>query len=430
MDADARRPLQAIVDLEQRLESHKGNRNRKLAALAVIAACFAGGYSWLSTSQGELPPARYVTAKIESRDILQTVESSGKLRPVKEVQVGTQVSGRVVRVLVDFNARVTRGQLLAEIDPSLFGAQVNLVTGQLDTAKAQLKRALASQRASIRNKQRMLELKREALVSQLQVDTALSEAEVAAADVVAARARIQGLTAQLRGANTTLAYTKIYSPIDGVVINRAVDPGQTVAASFSAPVLFVIAQDLAAMQVLADIDEADVGKVTENLAAQVSVDAFPGEQFEGTVTQLRYSPTETQGVVTYAAVLDVANDELKLRPGMTATVSITTQKRHDSVAVPNSALRYRPKSKNSPAPDSPRKRLRYDQRRLYHPIAASPGSATEDVKPTVEPLVVQVGITDGLWTEIVDGAPPVGTEIVTRETTPKKNNRRKVLGIF
>lgn len=442
--------LQAVLALEQQLRARKGRRLRS-AATTVAVAAFATAGLWLSADKDAAPATeRYVLAAVETRDIVETVESSGKLRPVKEVQVGTQVSGRVVEVHVDFNSRVREGDLLAEIDPSLLGAQVNLVAGQLDTAKAQLKRALASLKASARTRERMVKLQREAVVSRIELDSALSAAEVAEADVVAARARIAGLTAQLRGANTTLAYTKIHSPIDGVVINRAVDPGQTVAASFAAPVLFVIAQDLKAMQVLADIDEADVGKVAEGMAAQVSVDAFPGQHFEASVTQLRFSPTEVQGVVTYAAVLDVANDGLKLRPGMTATVSIATKTALKAAAVPNSALRFRPRKMTRP-----REKLRYEQRRLYRlsdsvqrpamPPAMPPARSSSESSATaeqaartpataastvLEPILIEVGITDGLWTQISAGAPDVGTQIVTRENQPKKSDRRKFLGIF
>jgi HlyD family secretion protein len=263
---------------------------------------------------------------------------------------------------------------------------------------------------------------------------------MAHADVVAATAQIQGLTAQLKSANTTLAYTRIYSPIDGIVIDRAVDPGQTVAASFSAPILFVIAQDLAEMQVLADIDEADVGKISEGMSADVRVDAFPDQVFRGLVTQIRYNPTEVQGVVTYAAVLDVKNDELKLRPGMTATVTITAKAAKGVNAVRNSALRFKPKE---PAQAGPVLELQPGQRRLYvidesplpSPAApeaeGAPGAAPKGAaSQRISPRVVRVGISDGVWTELQDPSFSVGALVVTEERSSPEERRRKFLGIF
>jgi HlyD family secretion protein len=220
----------------------------------------------------------------------------------QEVQVGAS-TGRIVKVHVDFNSVVKQGDLLAEIDPSLYGAQVSQSSAQLLAARASVKRAearLATARTMLGRAKR---LAAEQLATTAEVDQAQGEFDVAEADVGAAKAQISQLGAQLSSARTTLAYARIYSPIDGVVINRAIDPGQPVAASFSAPVLFVIAQDLSKMQVLADIDEADVGKVREKMKAEVVVDAFPGKKFSGVVSQLRYSPNTLQGVVTYSAVV-------------------------------------------------------------------------------------------------------------------------------
>ena len=263
------------------------------------------------------------------------MESSGKLQPLTEVRVGTQVSGRVVRVHVDFNDTVKKGDLLAEIDPSLFGAQVSQVRGQLDEAKAQLERARAAESASKLAFNRTRQLAAASIASEAELETAENALSLARADVVTASVQPAASTRSSRARAPRSATPEIHSPIDGIVINRDVDPGQTVAASFSAPVLFVIAEDLTAMQVLADIDEADVGKIREGMQAEVRVDAFPEQTFAGTLTQIRYSPTEVQGVVTYAAVLDVKNDRLELRPGMTATVTITTSTSKSKPAVPS-----------------------------------------------------------------------------------------------
>jgi len=253
--------------------------------------------------------------------------------------------------------------------------------------------------------------------------------------VMAAKAQVERLEAELDSASTTLAYTRIYSPIDGLIIDRQVDPGQTVAASFSAPILFVIAEDLSDMQVLADIDEADVGKIKEGMAAEVRVDAFPDQTFAGTMTQIRYSPTEVQGVVTYAAVIDVRNDALALRPGMTAVVSITARAVKGVTAAPSAALRFKPKELGElgrgPA-------LEPGQRRVYlvpqganapvDPDAASkPGEAPA---PKLDPRVVSIGLSDGIWTELKGGPLAVGTEVVTSERAGPGEQRRKFLGIF
>jgi HlyD family secretion protein len=434
-------PLGAVEALERDLLLRQRGRWWKLGALVLLVVGGAYGAQTWREAQKPVPPPPFVTAKLELRDIVEAVESSGKLKPLTEVKVGTQISGRVVRVHADFNRPVKKGDLLAEIDPSLFGAQVSQVAGQLSAAEAQLERARAAQHAAQIAFERTQQLKSEAIASQAELDQAENSIQIARADVVAASAQIQGLAAQLKSANTTLAYTRIYSPIDGIVIDRAVDPGQTVAASFSAPILFVIAQDLSAMQVLADIDEADVGKITEGMTAQVRVDAFPDQTFAGLVTQIRYNPTEVQGVVTYAAVLDVKNDELKLRPGMTATVNITAKAVKGVNAVRNAALRFKPKD---PAQAGAPVELEPGQRRLYvveegtapaleaaaAPAEPRPETAAASPQQHVSPRLVRVGITDGVWTELLDGSLAVGAEVVTEERSSPEEKRRKFLGIF
>lgn len=419
---------EAVAALERELRARRKRRLRRLLGALVVLALGAFAYrlGW-DQPAGKGPP-RFVTAAIEQRDIAETVASSGKLRPVVEVQVGTQVSGRVVRVHVDFNSRVQRGDLLAEVDPSLFGAQVAQVRGQLQVARAQAERARAARLAAQTRLSRIRELRAESIASGAELDDANDALRLSEADVAAADAQIEGLTAQLRSANTTLAYTKIHSPIDGVVVTRAVDPGQTVASSFSAPVLFVIAQNLSDMQVLADVDEADVGKIREGMPAQISVDAFPGERFEGKVTQIRFSPTEIQGVVTYAAVLEVENEALKLRPGMTATVTITTADVRDQPAVKNAALRFKPKTPGAVSAEP----LKFDQRRVYVlSTSAAPSAASEDApEPGVQPVVVKVGISDGVWTAIESSELESGSEVVVQERSSPKERRRKFLGIF
>ena len=419
--------LDAVSALERELRSRRKGRYGKLAAgIAVVLAIAGAAYARKGERPANAAP-RFVTQAIEQRDISESVESSGKLRPLTEVKVGTQVSGRVVKVYVDFNRRVKKGDLLAEIDPSLFGAQVSQVSGQFRAAQAQLERARAAEASARLNLERTEGLHKESIASQAELDQMRNALRIASADVLAQTAQVEGLAAQLQSANTTLAYTKIYSPIDGIVIDRAVDPGQTVASSFSAPVLFVIAQDLSAMQVLADIDEADVGKLREGMAAQIRVDAFPERTFAGTVTQIRYSPTEVLGVVTYAAVIDVGNDELALRPGMTATVTVTAESVQAVKAVRNSALRFKPKAPEAlggapePAPG---------QRRVFLLDEGAPPAEGKPAEPKLAARVVRVGISDGVWTELRDDTLALGARVVTEERSSPESERRKFLGIF
>mgnify|MGYP002147866364 CR=1 FL=1 len=252
----------------------------------------------------------------------------------------------------------------------------------------------------------------EGVGSQQELDSAQGNYDVAIADVSSAKATVSQLSATLRSAKTNYAYTKIYSPIDGIVINRAIDPGQTVAASFQTPTLFVIAQDLRKMRVLADIDEADVGRLKEQMKADIRVDAFPGETFEGIVSQVRYSPVNTSGVVTYAAVIEVENPELKLRPGMTATATIHSAEAKGVKRLPNAALRFKPtppKDKDGkPIPQDPLPRLAPGKGRVYVMTDPKPGEEKIEIRE------VDIGITDGVNTALKSD---LGTaEVVTDET--------------
>lgn len=419
-------PLEAARELERELKARGSKRWLVRGAILCAAVAVAWGGHVVYERRKPPPPARFVSQKVERRDVAEQVQSTGKVKPLKEVQIGAQVSGRVVKVSVDFNSTVKKGDVLAEIDPRLFGAQVSQNRAQIDAAKAQLKRAQASLAIAETTLHRLERLVKENLSTQAEVDQAQGNRDVARADVAAGEAMLVQLDAQLASASTTLQYTRITSPIDGVVITRSIDPGQTVASSFAAPVLFVLAPDLTLMQVLADVDEADVGKVRQGMDAVVVVDAFPGETFHGMLTQIRYSPNEVQGVVTYSAVIDVANPELKLRPGMTATVTIDTRRAVGVPAVPNAALRFRPVKVEQGPPGVPAPpaavfstELKAGQARVYLPSS----------NPQDEPVekVVDVGITDGRFTEIRTGL-TVGSDVVTEQRDAKRPE--KFLGIF
>ncbi|HEX4475594.1 MAG TPA: efflux RND transporter periplasmic adaptor subunit [Polyangiaceae bacterium] len=420
----------APADAARALERELAGRGRKrwltrgVALLVMIAAVLGGRAYYEHRKPPPLP--RFITQKVAARDIVEEVQSTGKVKPLKEVQVGAQVSGRVVQVAADFNSTVKKGDLLAEIDPRVFGAQVTQTRAQIDAAKAQVKRAEATLAVDEVLLARLNRLVKDSLTTQAEVDQAAGNRDVAKADVAAAEAQLAELAAQLSSAATTLQYTRILAPIDGIVITRSIDPGQTVAASFAAPVLFVIAPDLRQMQVLADIDEADVGKVKEGMIARVVVDAFPGETFSGKVTQIRYSPNEVQGVVTYSAVIDVSNPELKLRPGMTATVTIETKRVTAAASVPNSALRFRPVKPDQGPPGSASAtpavfgtELKAGEARLYVPTPGSPDEPLEKA--------IGVGITDGRFTAVTRGV-AIGDDVITEQRDAKRPD--KFLGLF
>lgn len=416
----------AVRDLEKKLRAEGARRwlRRGLVVAALVALVV--GYGSYRRATRPPPAPRFTTEVVETRDVVEQVQSTGSVKPLTEVQVGAQVSGRMVKVHVDFNSKVKKGDLLAEIDPTLYGAQVSQSGAQLKAAEASAKRAQARLTTAKAGLKRLQGLKAEGIATPADVEQAQGEHDVAEADLAASSAQISQIRAQLSGARTTLAYARIFSPIDGIVVNRAVDPGQTVAASFAAPVLFVIAQDLSKMQVLAEIDEADVGKIREQMKAEVVVDAFVGQKFQGTVTQVRFSPNNVQGVVTYSAVIEVGNPELKLRPGMTATVTIKTREAKGALAMRNAALRFRPlpdkDEDGKPKPVKPPPPLDPGKGRVYLMTGGARGAET------VEDRVVGVGITDGIWTELTDPAGLVTGQAVVVEQRDEKKQKR--FGMF
>jgi HlyD family secretion protein len=410
---------QAAAELERDLASVEGGRRwlRRAGLLVSAVALVAGVAAWRVRTQPP-PPPRYMSQAVSQGDVVETVQSTGTVKPVTEVQVGAQVSGRIRSVSVDFNSTVKKGDVIAEIDPITYGAQVEQTRAQLEAQKAGLARAEANVKTLEISLERLKKLRAENLASQADVDTAQGQRDVAAAEVLQMRAQIGSTNAQITSANANLSFTRIYAPIDGVVTNRAIDPGQTVAASFQAPVLFTIAQDLGKMRVFADIDEADVGKLAEGMGAEATVDAFPGERFRGKVSQVRFNPTTVQGVVTYQAVVEVDNPERKLRPGMTATVTVKTNEVKNAQRLPNAALRFKPSPEKGPdgkpVPRAPEKPLEARMGRVYLLTDETPGAEK------IEPRVVPVGITDGSFTALRDGAAvPAGAKLVTDEADDK-----------
>lgn len=411
-------------DVRRAIAAEEGGRRwlRRAAALGVVAALVGGGLVFRAKNRPP-PPARYVTAQPSTGDVAEKVQATGAIQPVLQVNVGSQVNGRVAKVLVDFNSVVKKGDVLAEIDPIQYGAQVTQVSAQVAAQKANLESSKANAAAAKVAFERTQRLFQQGLASKGELDTASGQFEVSKAQVAAADAQIGAIQAQLAQSQTNVGWTKIYSPVDGVVVSRTIDPGATVVASFQAAVLFVIAQDLRKMRVMADVDEADVGKLKEQMEAEAVVDAFPGESFRGKVQQVRYSPNNVQGVVTYSAVVEVDNPDEKLRPGMTATVTIKTNEVKGKLRVPNAALRFKPTPpmgpNGKPVPQPPEPPLVKGTGRVYVVTSEKLGDEKS------EPKIIQIGVTDGLNTEVTGGI-TLGTKVVTDEVDdPDKKKKGK-----
>ena len=416
-------------ELKKALAAEEGGRRwlRRLAVAAGCALVLGAGMLW-SAKHRPPPPARFITASVALGDVVEKVQATGTVQPLLQVNVGAQVNGRVTQVYVDFNSVVKKGQVLAEIDPLIYGTQVSAQAANLAAQRAQLAQARASTestraqmetaRIALERTQKLFESN---LASRSDLDAARgnyqsikAQFDAASANVQSQQAVIEAQSAQLNQSTANLGYTKIYSPVDGVVVTRGIDPGATVVASFQAPVLFVIAQDLRKMRVLADVDEADVGKIQEGMDADCVVDAFPGEIFHGKVSQIRYSPNNISGVVTYPAVVEVDNPEDKLRPGMTSTITVRTREAHQVARIPNAALRFRPTPPAGPdgkpvaqPPDPP---LAKGQGRVWVLTGDQPGAERDEAR------LVSIGITDGMYTQVTDPLLPIGAKVVTDET--------------
>jgi HlyD family secretion protein len=383
---------------------------RKLVLIAVlIAAC------------GRKAPPAYRTETVSRGPVSEVVSATGDVSAIVSVNVGSQVSGIIDKLLVDFNSQVKKGQVLATLDPRLFQAQLEKADATLASAKANVQKAQAAYTDSVRIATRQEELKRQGLISQADLDTALATRDQNAAALAAAKASVLQAKADRDMAATNLAFTKITSPIDGIVVSRTVDVGQTVAAAFQAPQLFLIANDLTKMQILANIDEADVGKVAEGMETKFTVDAYPGETFTGRIREVRQAPTTIQNVVTYPAVIDAPNPDRKLRQGMTASVIITAARKDEALRVSNAALRWKTDdagaSQDQPA--QPRQGTGSPPQARTASAAArgnreggggqaqpQPGRAgrvfkLEDGKPVQ--ALIRVGLSDGQRTEVIEG---------------------------
>ena len=314
-----------------------------LVALVVLIALSSGAYFIFRSNENE---QKFRTEKISKGDIVQSITASGTVNAVTTVLVGTQVSGTIKAIYADFNSRVRKGQLIAQIDPALFEAQVDQARANLVTSKANLAKADVAVVDTKRTLGRNHQLFAKNLIAQSDLDTAGTNYDSAVAQVNANKALVEQAAAALRTAETNLRYTRILSPVDGIVVSRNVDVGQTVAASFQTPTLFNIAQDLTKMQIDTSVAEADIGKLQVGQPVEFTVDAYPDSPFKGKVSEIRNAPITVQNVVTYDVVVKVDNPELKLKPGMTANVSIIVANEKDVLRISNAALRFRPSEKS------------------------------------------------------------------------------------
>lgn len=362
--------------------------NKKKLIIIIAALLVVGGITWLLWGSAPKHKVAYETVSVAKGNISTSVTATGTVEPVTQVEVGTQVSGIVNKLYVDYNSEVKKGEVIAELD------KTNLLN-ELASKKSTLSNSKTEYEYQLKNYTRIKTLHEKQLVSDTDYETAWYNYEKAKNSYDIGRNDVAK-------AETNLGYATIYSPIDGVVLSRAVEEGQTVAASFSTPTLFTIANDLTDMQVVADVDEADIGEVREGQRVTFNVDAFPGVIFEGKVTQVRQQATTTSNVVTYEVVVSAPNPDLKLKPGLTANITIYTLERNGVLTVPSKALRF------TPVPPLIGSEDKVVDTNAEHKLWTREGT-------TFTAHAVQIGMSNGMLTEITGGVNE-GTVIVTGAT--------------
>ncbi|HEV2492381.1 MAG TPA: efflux RND transporter periplasmic adaptor subunit [Terriglobia bacterium] len=450
------------MSMRQYYQQHK--RLVTLVGIGLVALLTAGMV--MRARSGE---TKYLTAKVQHGEITAVVQATGTINPLTTVPVGSYVSGTVKYIFADFNSRVRAGQVLAQLDPAIYEAQVIQARGNLANAQANVKNleanitgqqaVIETNRANVTklkaaadysriNTKRIADLASQGVISQDQKDLTVSGLQQADAGVVAAQAQLNQSIAQLnqtraqlqqaqaqvetmsgalRQAETNLRYTTILSPIDGTIVARNVDVGQSVAASLQAPIVFTIAQDLKRMQVYAATDESDTGNIKIGTEVTFQVDAFPTQTFHGRVSAVRLNATTVQNVVTYSTVIDFENPDEKLLPGETAYVTIPTGHVADAVKIPNAALRY--------TPEMPRTQLE----QLYHEYQIPPSAAASHLGgwqvvweqlPTkkLKPIAVKVGITDYSFTQMLEGGLQSGDTLITGEELSRNASQQQTPG--
>lgn len=393
-------------------------RTVMITAVLVVGLAIAG---YVFFNGERKVPVRYRTAPIERGAVISLVTATGTINPVVSVQVGTQVSGMIKSLHADFNSVVKAGDLVATIDPEPFRARRDQAASNLEMAKANVARARTDQAQRRRELERTKSLLAQQFVSQNDVDVAVTNAQGANAQVNVAQAQVKQAEAALNAAELDLKYTTIRSPVDGIVVARNIEVGQTVAASFATPNLFLIALDLTKMQVDTNVSESDIGGITEGKEASFTVDAYPGVPFSGTIRQVRLAPINVQNVVTYNVVVGVDNKDLRLKPGMTANVSIVVAQKDQVLKVPNAALRFTPPKADRPdhaaAHAKPAEaRPPKSDRAARSAVAGGLGSSRTIWKQVeggeLVSIAVQTGISDGSSTEILSETVQEGEHVV------------------
>ena len=396
---------------------------KKYIIIAAVALLLVAAGIFYFTSRK--PAVSYKTAKLEKGTIVAMVSATGNLSAVTTILVGTQVSGTIQKLYVDYNSRVRKGETIAEIDPALFNAAVEQAQGNALAAEANLLKAKVALADAERTLQRNKKLLADGIISQGDFDLAETAWQSAKASIRAAEGSVAQTRGALMQAQTNLRNSIIRSPVDGVVISRAIDVGQTVAASFQTPTLFTIAQDLTKMQIEVSVDEADISRIKIGQQATFSVDAYPEQKFSGKVVQIRSAPVVNQNVVTYVVVVNVDNSEMKLKPGMTANVSIVVAEKEDVVKIPPAALRFKPKggeekgaAKGEAAPAAP------SMGKGGREGGGKPGEkkagggqivyTLKEGKPV--PLSIKTGIANSSGVELLEGALQEGDEVIVEQT--------------
>ena len=379
---------------------------RRSAILITVVAVITTAVAVVYARRGETAPI-VSSAAITRGSIVSAVSATGVIEAVTTVQVGSQVSGTVQSLSADFNSIVRKGQVIARLEPSLYQSEIDQASANLIKAEADFERTRVSLTDAEMKLARAKELSLRQLIPAIELDNARVTRDTAAAQVRSAQATVTQARASVNQARVDLSKTVITSPIDGIVISRNVDVGQTVAASLSAPVIFVIAADLTRMRLNASIDESDLGRIKEGQAVTFTVDAYPQDMFEGIVEQVRLNPVVTSNVVTYAAIISAPNAELKLKPGMTASLNVEIARRDNVLRVPAAALRFRPNAGTLAA---------------LHANASVPARAAGENTGTVwtyrdgaaTPVTVKLGVGDATWTELVDSSLVEGAQLVTK----------------
>jgi HlyD family secretion protein len=422
-----------MMDMQEKMQSSElqgllstqvgGLVSRHKLPLALTAVVIVVGAFLLLRAGNDVAAPSYRTELVVNGPLVVSVSATGNLQPTNQVEVGSELSGIVNRVFVDENDRVQKGQVLAQLDVSRLQDAVARSRASLAAAEAQVLQAEATvveRQAALRRFRQISEMSKGTLPSRSEMDSADASAKRAVADEASARANVAQARANLRSDETNLTKASIRSPINGIVLTRKVEPGQTVAASFQAPVLFTLAEDLAKMELQVDVDEADVGQVTAGQHATFTVDAWPGRKYLAVITRVSFGSQEKDGVISYLTVLAVGNDDLSLRPGMTGTAEITTLTRDSALLVPNAALRFAPTTAAAPQkkqgsnivgalmprpPSQPKK------------VRASPSDGPSRVwvlrNGVPEAIEVTKGATDGKVTEIIGGELKSGMEVIT-----------------